>query len=37
MKTDANIIVRTDGDGTYNGYDMTKMIPYLDNCDMVVG
>ena len=37
LKSDANIIVITDADGTYNGYDMTKMIPYLDNCDMVVG
>ena len=37
LKTDANIIVITDGDGTYNGYDISKMIPYLDNCDMVVG
>ena len=37
LNSDANIIVITDADGTYNGYDMTKMIPYLDNCDMVVG
>ena len=37
LKTDANIIVITDADGTYSGYDIAKMIPYLDNCDMVVG
>lgn len=37
LKTDANIIVITDADGTFNGYDIEKMIPYLDNCDMVVG
>ena len=37
LKTDANIIVITDGDGTYNGYDISKMSPYLENCDMVVG
>ena len=37
LKTDANIIVITDADGTYNGYDIKKMIPYLDNCDMVIG
>ena len=37
LKTDANIIVITDGDGTYNGYDISKMFPYLENCDMVVG
>ena len=37
LKTDAGIIVITDGDGTYNGYDIEKMVPYLDNCDMVIG
>ena len=37
LKTDADIIVITDADGTYSGYDIAKMIPYLDNCDMVVG
>lgn len=37
LKTDANIIAIVDADGTYNGYDISKMLPYLDNCDMVVG
>ena len=37
LKTDANIIALTECDGTFNAYDITKMIPYLDNCDMVVG
>ncbi len=37
LKTDANIIVLTDADGTFNGYDIDKMIPYLENCDMVIG
>ena len=37
LKTDANIIVLTEADGTYAGYDLEKMIPYLDNCDVVVG
>ncbi len=37
LKTDANIIVITDVDGTFSGYDISKMISYLDNCDMVVG
>ena len=37
LKTDANIIVITDADGTFNAYDIPKMISYLDNCDMVVG
>ena len=37
LKTDANIITMTESDGTFNGYDLEKMIPYLNNCDMVVG
>ena len=37
LKTEANVIATTESDGTYNAYDLEKMIPYLDNCDMVVG
>ena len=37
LKTDANIITITESDGTFNGYDLEKMVPYLNNCDMVVG
>ncbi len=37
LKTNANIIALTECDGTYNALDLAKMIPYLDNCDMVVG
>lgn len=37
IKTDSNIIVTTEADGTFNAYDIAKMIPYLDNCDMVIG
>ncbi len=37
LKTDANIIVTTECDGTFSAYDIEKMIPYLDNCDMVIG
>lgn len=37
LKLDVNIIVLVDSDGTYSGYDLKKMIPYLDNCDMVIG
>lgn len=37
LKIDANIIMTTEGDGTYNAYDISKMLPYLDNCDMVIG
>lgn len=37
LKTDANILVITECDGTFSGYDIGKMLPYLDNCDMVIG
>lgn len=37
LKTDANIIVLTEADGTFSGYDIAKMSPYLDNSDMVIG
>lgn len=37
LKTDANIIVLTEADGTFSGYDLSKMVPYLDNSDMVIG
>jgi len=37
LGTDANIIATTEADGTYNAYDIEKMTPYLDNCDMVIG
>ena len=37
LKTDANIIGITEADGTSNPYDVEKMIPYLDNCNMVIG
>ena len=37
LKTDANIVAFTECDGTFSGYDLEKMILYLDNCDMVIG
>ena len=37
LKTDSNIIGTVEADGTFNSYDLEKMIPYLDNCDMVIG
>ena len=37
LELDGNIIVIVDSDATYNAYDLQKMIPYLDNCDMVIG
>jgi len=37
LKTDANIIVLTESEGTYSAKDISKMVNYLDHCDMVVG
>lgn len=37
LKTDSDIIFLVDTDGTFSGCDMEKMVPYLNNCDMVVG
>jgi glycosyltransferase involved in cell wall biosynthesis len=37
LKTDANIIVLAEGDGTFVGYDINKLIPFLDNTDLVLG
>jgi glycosyltransferase involved in cell wall biosynthesis len=37
LKTDSNIIATTEADDNFNAYDIKKMLPYLDNCDMVIG
>lgn len=37
LRTDANICVLAEGDGTFRGSDIKKLVPYLDNVDMVVG
>ena len=37
LKTDSNVILTTEAGDTYNGYDVSKMLPYLENCDMVIG
>lgn len=37
LKTDANIIAVTEADKTFNSYDLDKMLPYLDHCDVVNG
>lgn len=37
LKTDSNIVSLIDSDGTFSPNDLKKMIPYLENCDMVVG
>ncbi len=37
LKTDADVIVLTECDGTYTSSDLEKMLPYLDNCELVLG
>lgn len=37
LGTGANIIVLTECDGTFDAGDVQRMIPYLANCDMVIG
>ncbi len=37
LKTNTNIIALMDSDGTFSPNDLNKLIPYLDNCDLVVG
>lgn len=37
LKTNANLILTTEADGTYNAYDLQKMILYSQNVDMVIG
>lgn len=37
LKTDSNVILFTEADGTYNGYDIEKMLSYLPNADMIIG
>ncbi len=37
QREDANIVALAEGDMTFTGSDMAKMIPYLEDLDMVVG
>tara|TARA_B110000438_G_scaffold280347_1_gene305538 strand:+ start:2341 stop:3426 length:1086 start_codon:yes stop_codon:yes gene_type:complete len=37
LKTDTNIVALIDADGTFSPNDLNKLIPYLDNCDLVIG
>ncbi len=32
-----DVIIMTDGDGTYPNQDMPKLLDYLEQCDMVIG
>ena len=37
LETEANIIALTEADGTFAGIDLEKMVPYMENVDMVIG
>ena len=37
LKTDASVIVTSESDYSFNSYDIPKMLPYLDNCDIAIG
>jgi len=37
LKTNLNIITICDCDQTFSAYDLEKMVPFLDNCDTVIG
>jgi len=37
LKSNADIIVFSECDGTFSGDDLEKMVPYLNNCHMVIG
>ena len=37
LKSDTNVVVFTECDRTYSATDLEKMLPYLDNCHMVIG
>jgi glycosyltransferase involved in cell wall biosynthesis len=37
LKTNDDLIVLAESDDTFSAFDIEKMIPYLSNCDMVVG
>jgi cellulose synthase/poly-beta-1,6-N-acetylglucosamine synthase-like glycosyltransferase len=35
--TDASVVLLAEGDGTFSGHDIGKMIPFLEEADFVVG
>lgn len=36
-KTDCNVVCLVEGDGTFSGSDLKKLIAYIENADMVIG
>ena len=37
LESGADLVVLAEGDGTFSGADLAKMVPYMDECDMAVG
>ncbi len=37
LKTNSDVILTTEAGDTYNAYDISKMLPFLENCDTVIG
>jgi hypothetical protein len=37
VQSDADIVVLCEGDGTFSAEDLRKIVPYLENVDLVVG
>ena len=37
LESGADLVVLAEGDGTFSGADLAKMVPYMDECDMCVG
>lgn len=37
LQTDADVIILCEGDNTQSGFDVGKLLSYIENCDMVVG
>lgn len=37
LHTDADIVVLSEGDGTFSGRDIAKLVPFLEDVDLVVG
>lgn len=37
LDTGADIIVLSEGDGTFSGHDIAKLVPFLEDADLVVG
>lgn len=36
-ETEADVIVLAEGDSTFSGHDISKMLPFLEDADLVVG